>query len=367
MPTKTPRVLHVIARFNLGGTAKYLTELIPALEAQNFEVLLAVGRVQKGEVEDSSLQDLKFVRIEKLGRRLRLIDDVIAYFQIRSLVKKWKPDLIQTHTFKAGLLGRLMFRRIPKVHTFHGHLLTDPEFSRNQIKVIVFVDRFLAKFSQKLVTTGRSVAEDLIKHRIGEQGSYISIPGTLSQIDFVPRETARKNLKLGDEFVILWVARVAPVKNAKLLVEVAKSLPDCVFLMGGDGIQMQEIELLAPPNLRILGYIPTSQILLAGDLYLSTSLNEGVPYSILEAKSAGLPVVAVDVGSISEIITDGVDGFLVGANVREIRDRILDVKTSRDSFAARSLIFGEPLVEMHPQNQMVESHSTLYKELLAND
>jgi glycosyltransferase involved in cell wall biosynthesis len=364
MPTDSPRILHVIARYNLGGTARYLSRLLPELEAANFQVLLAVGRIQAGEVEDSSLLKLNFVRIENLGRRLNLFADVKAFFRIKALIKEFKPDVIHSHTFKAGLLCRLLVNKIPKVHTFHGHLLADPEFSTFQVKMIVIFERLLAKNAQRLVTTGRNVATELLAHGIGKKEDYVSIPGELSPVEFLSRDIARQNLDLNKEFVIVWIARVVPVKNARLLVEVARLLPDCTFIMAGDGVDLHEIRVLAPPNLRVLGYVPASDILLAGDLFLSTSLNEGFPYSVLEAKIAGLPIVAVDVGSISEIILHGVDGFLVGASPNEIKDRIVEIKHSTAVITGDGVKAGKFSEGSDPATGMISKHIELYNNVL---
>ena len=93
MPTDKPRVLHVIARYNVGGTARYLNNLLPQLRDE-VETRLAVGHVQGHEIEDSSLAQIDFVRIENLGRRIELIDDFHAYLQLRKVVKSFKPQII---------------------------------------------------------------------------------------------------------------------------------------------------------------------------------------------------------------------------------------------------------------------------------
>ena len=88
MHTEKPRVLHVIARFNVGGTARYLDNLIPGL-SEHFETLLAVGHVQGYEIEDSRLEKIDFVRIEHLGRRINPIRDFQAYVELRKTVKQF--------------------------------------------------------------------------------------------------------------------------------------------------------------------------------------------------------------------------------------------------------------------------------------
>lgn len=364
MPIDDIKVLHVIARLNIGGTARYLSHLLPELEAKNLSVLLAVGRIQTGEVEDSGLLNLRFIRIENLGRRISPIADLRAYLNLRQVVKEYKPDLIHSHTFKAGLLSRVMYFRIPKIHTFHGHLLTDPEFSNTQKKIIVNVEKILARLTRKIIVTGKQVSEDLILHRVGREDQFVSIPGESYFTNSIPREIARKALNLDDKFTILWLARVVPVKNPKLLVEVAELMPDCTFLMAGDGIELDSIKAIAPQNLNILGFIDAKNILLAGDVFLSTSLNEGIPYSILEAKSAGLPVVAVKAGALQELISDGVDGYLVEPNSVEIVKKLRKLQKDPDLLEIMSLKAKDSALTDRPEADFSIKHVELYREIL---
>jgi glycosyltransferase involved in cell wall biosynthesis len=322
MHTVKPRVLHVIARFNIGGTARYLDNLLPQI-ADQVETLLAVGHVQGHEIEDSRLEKIVFVRIEHLGRRIDLVQDFRAYLALRKIVKKFKPDIIHSHTFKAGLLSRLMFFRIPKTHTFHGHLLSDPEFSRRALQVIVNIERRLAKVTNTLITVGEQVSKDLLQVRVGKPNQYVSVASEGKKLNFLSREQSRVNLGIELETpVVLWMARMAPVKNPSLALEVARLLPNVDFLMAGGGELFNQIKDQAPPNVRLLSWVDPAEVIPAADIFLSTSVNEGVPYSLLEVLSAGVPVVAVKSGAIAELIENRVSGFLTSKEPVEIADQI---------------------------------------------
>jgi glycosyltransferase involved in cell wall biosynthesis len=318
MPTEKPRVLHVIARFNVGGTARYLDNLLPGLSEQ-FETLLAVGRVQGHEIEDSRLEKIDFVRIEHLGRRISLIQDFRAYLELRKTVKRFEPQIIHSHTFKAGLLARLMFFRIPKVHTFHGHLLSDPEFSRRALQIIINIERCLARVTKTLITVGEQVSKDLLRVGVGNPTQYVSIASEGQLLNFLSREQARTKLGLDSGTpVVLWMARMAPVKNPTLALEIAELLPRINFLMAGGGELFNQMRALAAPNVRFLSWVNPAEVIPAADVFLSTSLNEGVPYSLIEALSAGVPIVAVKSGAIAEIIEDTVSGYLTSDEPAEI-------------------------------------------------
>jgi glycosyltransferase involved in cell wall biosynthesis len=364
MPTEKPRVLHVIARFNVGGTARYLDNLLPEL-GEHVETLLAVGHVQGHEIEDSRLEKIKFVRIEHLGRKIHPMQDFRAYLELRQIVKDFKPQIIHSHTFKAGLLSRLMLFRIPKIHTFHGHLLSDPEFSRRALQVIVNIERRLAKVTKTLITVGEQVSKDLLQVGVGKPNQYISIASEGQKLNFLSRDKARANLGIDLQTpVVLWMARMAPVKNPSLALEVARLLPKINFLMAGGGELFDEIRDSAPPNVGMLSWVDAAEIIPAADIFLSTSLNEGVPYSLLEVLSAGVPVVAVESGAIAEIIKDKVNGFLTSKEPTEIASQIDSLFTN----SAQRLSVGQSAHNSSSQSaqmkKMVPDHISLYSEIL---
>jgi glycosyltransferase involved in cell wall biosynthesis len=364
MHTDKPRVLHVIARFNVGGTARYLDHLIPGL-TENFETLLAVGHVQGHEIEDSRLDKINFVRIGLLGRRISPVRDFRAYLELRRTVKHFKPEIIHSHTFKAGVLARLMFFRIPKVHTFHGHLMGDPEFSRRALQVIINIERRLAKVTKKLITVGEQVSQDLLHVGVGEPHQYISIASEGQSLNFISRKAARAKLSINtDAPVVLWMARMAPVKNPSLALEVARLLPEINFLMAGGGELFDQIKAQAPSNVRLLSWVDAAEVIPAADIFLSTSLNEGIPYSLLEVLSAGVPVVAVESGAIAEVIENGGNGILTSLSATEIANQLSYLFSN----PTRRITAGQFALNSSSQStsvkKMLPAHLFLYNELI---
>jgi glycosyltransferase involved in cell wall biosynthesis len=364
MPTDKPKVLHVIARYNIGGTARYLNNLLPQISS-DFDTLLAVGHVQGHEIEDSSLEKINFVRIENLGRRIELIDDLRAYFQLRRIIKRFKPQIIHSHTFKAGVLSRLMFFKIPKVHTFHGHLMSDPEFSRRALQVIINIERRLAKVTKRIITVGEQVTQDLLTVGVGMRSQYISIASEGAKLTFRTREEARKIMNLDQGVpVVLWMARMAPVKNPSLALEVAKLLPQVRFLMAGGGDLFEETKANSPSNVSLIGWVDASEVIPVADVFLSTSLNEGIPYSLIEVQSCGVPIVAVDSGAISELITNGVSGVLTSSEPQrlalEIQTLISNPERMRE--LAKSALTSN--TKAASVQKMAPAHLNLYKQII---
>ena len=161
------RVLHVIARMNVGGTATYLANLISGLEKAGVTDLLAMGHVPTGEAEDAVVSELPIKRVNHLSREISFSDDRLALAELDQIIEEFKPDLIHSHTFKAGLLVRMRTRNVPIVHSFHGHHLYDPEFGFIKRNVLNLIERRLAKKSDEIITIGSKVRDELLEVGIG--------------------------------------------------------------------------------------------------------------------------------------------------------------------------------------------------------
>jgi glycosyltransferase involved in cell wall biosynthesis len=360
------RVLHVIARLNVGGTARYLTQLATELPKYGIETYVATGFVQGAEVEDPSAKAIDLLRIPALGRSFNPIKDYQALRQLVKIITEVKPDLIHTHTFKAGYITRIKKQTVPVIHTFHGHLLNDPEFSGFKLRVITQIERILAKKSAKLVTVGQRVAAELLKARIGEVNQYISIAPGVSSLVLTPRAQAKSNLGLAGETrpVIGWIARVTGVKNPMRALEVARFLPNARFVIAGGGDLLDQVRASAPSNVSVVGWARAEDVLGACDIIFSTSENEGMPVALIEAQLAGTPVVAADVGSVGEVIASHETGLLTNRNAGSIaaslNSLILDTQ-KRTQMGIRAAARAQELFSV---NGMIEAHVDLYKSIV---
>jgi len=360
------RVLHVIARLNVGGTARYITQLAHELPKHGIETFVATGFVQGAEVEDPSAQTIELIRVPALGRSIRPIKDHIARKQLEKIIQEVKPDIIHTHTFKAGYMIRMKKQDIPVIHTFHGHLLDDPEFSGFKSKIIVNLERKFAKKSVKLVTVGRRVADELLEQKIGFRNQFVNIPPGVVAIDVTPKAQALKNLDLEDTSVPIvgWIARVTAVKNPMRALEVADALPDTRFVMAGGGDLLEQIKAKAPSNVSVIGWAEAADLFGATDIILSTSENEGMPVALIEAQLAGKPVVATDVGSVSEVILNHETGIVTNKNAGSIASAletlILD-KSTREEMGRLAVARAQALFSV---DRMINAHIELYKSIV---
>ena len=321
-------VLQVIARVNLGGTAKYLFTLSEELPKIGIQTIIATGDVQAGEIEDPGLKKVKFVRVPHLGRKINLLNDIQASIQLRKIIVELNPDVIHTHTFKAGLLVRiqrnkleqLLGRKIKFIHTFHGHLFDDPQFKGIKATLISRVERALAKKCDQLVTVGVNVKEDLEQRGIRARLGTISIAPAVVPLKLKSKSSALKKYKSKNSkrARVLWMARVTGVKNPMRALRVATSLPEIDFYLAGGGDLLAEVKNSAPKNLKVLGWQQASDVLPIADIFLSTSENEGMPIALIEAQLASIPIVATNVGSVSEVVIKNKTGIICHKNDDEL-------------------------------------------------
>jgi glycosyltransferase involved in cell wall biosynthesis len=255
---------------------------------------------------------------------------------------------------------------VPVIHTFHGHLLDDPEFSGFKSKIIVELERMLAKKSAKLVTVGRRVADELLEQKIGYHTQFVNIPPGVVPVNVTPKEQAFKNLNLEDDGkpLVGWIARVTGVKNPMRALEVADAMPDTRFVMAGGGDLLEQLKAAAPSNVIVVGWAEAADLFGAADIILSTSENEGMPVALIEAQLAGKPVVATDVGSVSEVILNHETGIVTNKNAGSIATALESLvidKAKREEMGRQAIARAQALFS---GDRMINAHIELYKSIV---
>jgi glycosyltransferase involved in cell wall biosynthesis len=359
------RVLHVIARMNVGGTATYIANLIHGLEKLGVSNLLVMGNVPKGEAEDSVISTLKYQRIDPLSRELSFSQDRKARKEIERVIESFKPDLIHTHTFKAGFLVRLRRREIPVIHSFHGHHLYDPEFGFIKRNILNIIERLLAPRATRFITIGKKVRDELLEVGIGKAKQYLSIAPGIAPLELVGEASVRSRFGFSqDQTLVLWLGRFTQVKRPDKVVEIARLLPRIRFVMAGGGELLDKVKASAPGNVSFVGFQDKNEMWSIADIALSTSDSEGMPLSLIEAQMAGVPVVSTDVGSVSEILEDGITGYLAGKDVKELASKIEMVIQDLESGAKLGKAAKLRAEREFSSSVMADAHLGLYKDVL---
>lgn len=330
-PAAPLKVLHVIARLNVGGPALLVVELLRGLDPERFDVRLAAGAVDAGEADFLELRgtQVPVLRIPGLGRSPRPGDDLRALRALVGEMRRLRPDVVHTHTAKAGALGRVAARlaAVPRtVHTFHGHLLHG-YFSPRGTAAVRTTERVLARRTDRLVAVGAQVRDDLLAAGVGRADQYVVIAPGVAVGPAVPRAVAQEDLGLPPRaLVVLLVARLTQVKRPDRFLAVAEDVlarrDDVVFLVLGAGPLLSALEARARPlgeRVRFLGWrADVERVYSAADVVVLTSDNEGMPVSLIEAALCGRPCVTTDVGSAAEVVLDGETGVVVAPTVEAV-------------------------------------------------
>ena len=336
--------MQVIARMNVGGPAVIVADLMRGLDSNRFEQILVTGYCADNEADylETVATDISAIRVGGLGRSISPLADLRAFFSLVALMKRENPDVIHTHTAKAGVLGRLAAilagGSAKRVHTFHGHLLHG-YFSGWKVKLVIAIEKFLAARTDYLVAVGTQVRDDLLAAGIGRAEQFnVFFPG-LPQPATQSSTDARAALGLNGEMIYCtFVGRLTQIKRPDRLLDVAaasvKRGLDIHFLVAGEG------ELLEPSKARaIKENLPVTflgwrkdidQLFAASDIAILTSDNEGIPLTLIQAAFAGLPTVAPRVGSISDIVIDGETGFLTSPQAGAMASALSALVTDED-------------------------------------
>lgn len=349
-----PEVVHIIARMNVGGPAAIVVQLLQDLPEQ----VLLTGEVGLGEADHLVLRSpaTPFTRVPGLGRSPRPGDDLRALAFLTAELRRRRPDVVHTHTAKAGVLGRIAARaaRVPGVvHTFHGHLLHG-YFSPALTRAIVTTERGLARSTDRLIAVGAQVRDDLLAAKVGRPSQYAVIPPGITVPPPPTRQQARATLGVEGQ-VVSSVGRLIPVKRPDRLLAVAARMPDVTFLVAGEGLLLQQTRQDAPANVRFLGWRADVEVVqAAADVALLTSDNEGMPVALVEAALCGTPAVSTDVGSAREVVVGEVCAAEPEALVAALR-RVLAQDLGPEARRQAEQRFGPAA--------MVQAHRELYATL----
>jgi glycosyltransferase involved in cell wall biosynthesis len=356
-------VIQVIARVNRGGTANWISVLIRDLRLLGHSVFLVAGNVEPDEIEDGIFHEFDGIRIDSLGRTVSPIKDFRAIKQLRLVLKTLRPDVINTHTFKAGLIGRISSIGLPirVIHTYHGHLLYG-YFSPLQVRIYVGLERFLGLLTDAFIVVGNTVKNDLIDLGIGRDKSFNVIYPAVRMIEFSNRTVLRDRYNLGkNDYVVGWLGRLTAIKRPELFLELATRNPNFKFLIGGDGDLRDTVMESLPKNVTYVGWVKPGDFWPACDIGAITSANEGLPTSLIEAQLAGIPSVGFHVGSINEVILNNKTGFLV-TNIEDFSERLVALDSDPSEVTRLALESQEFSQSRFDPKIFINKHIEIYED-----
>ncbi len=360
------KILRIIARLNVGGPARHVTWLTEALNDGEFESRLIAGTVPPGEEDMGYLADEAGIRplfIKEMSRELSL-KDAVSLWKIYREVRRFRPDIIHTHTAKAGTVGRaagILYRwltpgaligrprNVRLVHTFHGHVFHS-YYGEGKTRVFLAIERFLARFTDRIVVISEKQREEISRDfAVGRPEQFHVIP---LGIDLAPlsasqelRDKFRREVAAADDEILIgFVGRLTEIKNIPLLLRafasVAGKMSRARLIIAGDGhlrtvLESLTEELGITDRVTFLGNRGDIATVYAGvDIVALSSLNEGTPLSLIEAMAAGKPIISTYVGGVRDLLGTEADPLAAGVTRYE---RGLGVPSGDDAALAEGL------------------------------
>jgi glycosyltransferase involved in cell wall biosynthesis len=404
---KQTRIVRIIARLNVGGPAKHVVWLTSALQNEVYRSVLVTGSVPPGEEDMSYFAEaagVKPVYIPEMSREISP-NDAVTVWKIFRLLLRERPDIVHTHTAKAGTVGRVagfFYRWLtpgtligkPRpckfVHTYHGHVFHS-YYGRGRTRMFLAIERWLARLvtDRLIVVSEQQGAEIGNDFRVGRPGQIKVVPLGLDLQVFANHATRRARFRdelgVGDETVLVGiVGRLTEIKNHQMFLHSVARLPvderrRMRFVIIGDGSLRATLEAQAQ-SLGLGG-----DMIFAGgrkdpeyfypalDIVALTSRNEGTPLTLIEAMANARPVVATSVGGVVDLLGPVVEdgryricerGISVNVDDEETfaaaLARLANDRQLQKDLGARGLEFVE---RVYPKERLVEDIKHVYEEL----
>jgi glycosyltransferase involved in cell wall biosynthesis len=373
---------------NIGGPAYHVSLLSGRMDRDRYETLLLTGALGNGEGSFEGLADRYGASrrvVPGLRPDLHPARDLQALVNLMRVIREFRPDVVHTHTAKAGALGRLAAILTPGarpliVHTYHGHVLTG-YFGRTLSAVYRYTERVLAMISDRLIGVSEATVDELVGLRVAPAGKFRTIPigldlERLLAVERSDGDSFRAEVGAGFEDVLaVFVGRLVPIKRVDVLIEAVAIAsarePRLRVAIVGDGELRSSLEqrvshLGLEKTVHFLGFREDLPHVAAGsDLAVLSSDNEGTPVALIEAAAAGLPAISTAVGGVADIVTESTGILVAAGDIHAFADALLRLASDRDARLRMGLTAREHVRERFAALRLVSDIEGLYRELLA--
>ncbi|MGG3709339.1 glycosyltransferase family 4 protein [Heyndrickxia coagulans] len=348
-----------------GGVRKHLIDVLKEIDRDKFEIFLIYSPIRADKVFMHELKSIIDSGVKcysvKMSRNISLIDDMKAFILIYKILKQIKPNIVHCHSSKAGALGRLagFFLGVEKIYyTPHAYIMQKPGVFYLKKMIFLIIEKLLGKITTKTINVSNGEREFALKNKIVGKENSITIYNGINPPLIQKSRKVKKNIVIGT------IARMDDQKDPMTFYKIAKeivcSYPNVEFWYVGDGplkhlIENQVIEEGLEDQIKLLGFQDNVNKYLSDfDIFITTSLYEGLPYSLIEALSLGLPIIATDIIGNNEIVKDNKNGFLFN---------IYDVEMAVEKIS--KLIHNEPLINRFSKESSLYFHKNfLLKDMI---
>jgi glycosyltransferase involved in cell wall biosynthesis len=390
------KIVHIITRLILGGAQENTLITCKLLAQRGHDVTLITGPAigPEGELfEQTKNQKYGVIVIPKMIRAICPLYDTISYCQIKKLLRQLQPDIVHTHSAKAGVLGRFTAyslkgkwgENLPViVHTIHG-LAFHSYQSRWLNSFYIAVEKSAAKRTDSFISVADAMTEQALAAGIGKREKYVTAYSAIEEDDFLkpsPEEEKSFRLKYGipeDAIVIVTIARLFMLKGHEYIIESAKRLSkqfdNAVWLFVGDGnladhFKQQVQQLGLAEKIKFTGLLPPSQIPLAiqsSDILVHCSLREGLARTLPQAMLCGKPAISFDVDGAKEVVNENTGRLIEPKNIEQLTKACAELIKNEDLRDKLGRTGREAVKEKFAPETMVDKIEEVYKYLLGTD
>jgi len=323
-------ILYLITQSEQGGAQAYCLDLANGLKNE-FDVFIGAGG--KGALAlKSKLSGIKYYEIPHLKRSISPINDFFALIEIIKLIKKLKPNIVHLNSSKISILGSIAVFiskwsivncQLSTVYTAHGWVFNEPLSIWKKL-FYKYAEKFTSRFKDKIICVSEFDYKTALEQKICPKEKLIMIHNGINEINFLPRQEAREKLNLPDSgFIVGSIGNLYKTKGFEYLIEATKKLSEggteITAVIIGEGQERKQLTELIKKhkledNIILAGRISeAAELLSAFDVYVCSSVKEGLSYTIIETMLNGLPIIATRVGGNPELIEDGQTGLLINS------------------------------------------------------
>lgn len=352
------RIFHVITLSSVGGAQSVVVNLANAQVVAGNDVWVISST--NGEAWKALRPDVKTIGISQLRRSIGW-RDFIVLLKLVLYRLRFHPDIVHLHSSKMGALGRLAFSPKRTVYTVHGF-----DSIRVANRFFLPVEKFLKNWCAKIVGVSRYDEQNLIAEGIREKVTYVYNgidDKSVVDIENVNEGIREKILAIRKQYgkIVMSIARDDAPKRIDLFIETARHLPQCAFIWIGNSEDHPKGE-----NVFLLGQIPLAwQLLEYADVFVLPSNYEGLPMSIIEALAFGKPVVASNVGGITELLDDS-NGFAIPNEAVIFADKIQYILNDSKHYEEMSVRARQTYTEKFTIEKMVDGYERIYRGVCKN-
>ncbi len=375
------KILYIVTLAERGGAQKYILDLATNLK-DKYDILVAAhGKDNDWLFKKLAEKGISCKKLYNLRREINPLNDISAIFELKKLINSFKPDILHLNSSKAGVIGSIAAKNLKTkvVYTAHGFVFNEP---LNIIKksIYLWAEKLSGKYKDEIIAISNFDKETGIKYEIAPAEKFTTVYNGIKTdtTNILIKDKARSSLGIPEKYNLVGtVSNYYSTKALHRLIKAAKLVidkcSDCKFILIGSGPEQDKIETLIKKlnltNNFFLGPVENAVIYLKGlDVFVLPSVKEGMPYTILEAMLAEVPIIATEVGGIPEMIKDGEQGFTVETNHRDEEEIVKEIAEKIEYYLKNPKIIEvftnkayRRLIDNFTLDKMVQETEKVYK------